>query len=82
MSTFFLINSGCAQKTVDWHYSGETSLNSPSPISAYVEVTQQKLDGSNSQFVTCERPLCPTYQKKVLEHGVDKGGKVAVIVSN
>ena len=82
MSTFFLINSGCAQKSVGWHYSGETSLNSPSPISAYVEVTQQKLDGSNSQFVTCERPLCPIYQKKNLEHGIDRGGKVAVIVSN
>lgn len=82
MSIFSLISSGCAQKTVDWHYSGETSLNSPSPISAYVEVTQQKLDGSNDEFVTCERPVCPVYQKKTLEQGVPQGNKVAVIISN
>lgn len=80
-----MINSGCVSKSdqaIKWHYSGETSLNSPSPISSYVEITQQKLDGINDEYVTCEKRDCPTYIKKSLDKDAYNQTRIAVFVDH
>lgn len=60
---------GCAstpQKST-WQYDPlEESLNAPSPVSAYVHVTQQIQDGQLN-YVTCNAKLCPIIQRKTAE---------------
>lgn len=75
-----MIISGCSSSNKEqiWHYKGETSLNSPIPISAYVEVTQQKIDGYNNELVTCERNICPIFNKKTIDKNYEKSNRVAV----